>query len=140
MHSIECFKNKPKQVQALMGDLPTSRVSINRPFHMTGVNYRGPFLIKDRRNRGSRTNKCYICLFICFATKAIHLELVSDMTTECFIAALRRFVSRRGKPAHIYSDNGTNFVGIKRELNDLARFLMKEQLSSSKHINAIGIN
>ena len=82
----------------------------------------------------------YICLiFICFATKAIHLELVSNLTTECFISALRCFVSRRGKPVYVYSNNGTNFVGANRELNDLAQFLIKEQ-TSSECINDIDIN
>lgn len=94
---VKCFKNKPRQAQALMGDLPKTRVSIAAPFHTTGVNYGGPFMIKDRKGRGCRTNKCYIGLFACFVTKAIHLELISDMTTESFIAALRRFVSRKGK-------------------------------------------
>jgi len=84
------------------------------PFYVTGVDYAGPFLIKDRKSRESKANKCYICLFICFAVKAIHLELISDMTTEAFIAA-RRFLSRRGKPAHIYSDNSSDFVDANRQ-------------------------
>ncbi|XP_011694053.1 PREDICTED: uncharacterized protein LOC105453629 [Wasmannia auropunctata] len=137
---VKCFRNRPQQAQATMGELPKSRVSVAQPFHATGVDYGGPFLIKDRKGRGCKTNKCYICLFICFATRAIHLELVSDLTTECFISALRRFVSRRGKPAHVYSDNGTNFVGANRELNELARFLLKEQTSLSECINDIGIS
>ncbi|XP_018402066.1 PREDICTED: uncharacterized protein LOC108779199 [Cyphomyrmex costatus] len=137
---IKCFRNKPQQAQAIMGELPKSRVTVTAPFHVTGVDYGGPFLIKDRKGRGCKTNKCYVCLFICFATKAIHLELVSDLTSECFISALRRFVSRRGKPTHVYSDNGTNFVGANRELNDLAQFLLKEQTGLSECINDIGIN
>jgi len=142
---VRCFRNKPRQVQNLMGDLPKARVSVSIvpfhvPFHVTGVDYAGPFIIKDRKGRGSKTSKCYICLFICFAIKAIHLELVSDMTTESFIAALRRFSSRRGKPAHIYSDNGSNFVGANRELNELGNFLMKEGTVISEAINDMGIN
>jgi len=137
---VRCFRNKPRQAQNLMGDLPKARVSVSMPFHVTGVDYAGPFIIKDKKGRGSKTSKCYICLFICFAIKAIHLELVSDMTTESFIAALRRFSSRRGKPAHIYSDNGSNFVGANRELNELGNFLMKEGTVISKAINDMGIN
>ncbi|XP_011171790.2 uncharacterized protein LOC105204419 [Solenopsis invicta] len=109
------------------------------PFHVTEVDYGSPFVIKDRKGRGCKTSKCYICLFIYFSTKAIHLELVSDATSESFIAALRRFVSRRGKPAHIYSDNGTNFIGANRELNELAELLIKEQLTLSEHISNTGI-
>jgi len=61
-------------------------------------------------------------------TSAIHLELVTDLTTETFLAALRRFTSLRGKCSKIYSDNGTNFVGAKRSLNE-----MQELLSSQRH-------
>ncbi|XP_011858366.1 PREDICTED: uncharacterized protein LOC105555927 [Vollenhovia emeryi] len=137
---IKCFKNKPQLTRALMGELPKARVPMTSPFHATGVDYGGPFFIKDRKGRGSKTNKCYVGLFVCFATKAIRLELISDMTSESFIAALRRFVSRRGKPAYIYSDNGTNFIGANRELNELAQFLMKEQNNLSESINDVGIN
>ncbi|XP_067122550.1 uncharacterized protein [Centruroides vittatus] len=60
------------------------------------------------------------------ATKAVHLEVVSDLTTTAFIAALRRFTSRRGKPTDIFSDNGTNFVGANNELRELLQFLNKD--------------
>lgn len=90
------------------------------------MDYGGPFNIKDRKGRGAKITKCYIALFVCFLTKAIHLELVSNLTTESFIACLRRFVSRRSKPSHIYSDNGTNFVGGNSELKILGDFLRKE--------------
>ncbi|XP_011702561.1 PREDICTED: uncharacterized protein LOC105458738, partial [Wasmannia auropunctata] len=140
MAQQECFPNQ------LQGNNKTDMIasvkklnSLNPFFDNEGVDYGGPFLIKDKKGKGCKTNKCYICLFICFATKAIHLELVSDLTTECFISALRRFVFRRGKPAHVYSDDGTNFVA-NCELNDLARFLLKEQTSLSECINDIGIN
>jgi transposase InsO family protein len=63
------------------------------------------------------------------STKALHLELVSDLTTNAFIAALRRFMSRRGRPAQVYSDNGTNFVGASKELK---RFLSR--LKSSEEV------
>lgn len=127
---IKCFRHNPRQADIPQGDLPNFRVTSTAPFHATGVDYAGPFFIKDRKGRGCKTSKAYVCLFVCFATKAIHLELVSDLTSEAFIAALRRFSSRRGKPAHIYSDNASNFVGANKELESLARFLADE----SKHI------
>nr|XP_022908285.1 uncharacterized protein LOC111419670 [Onthophagus taurus] len=120
---MRCFRVKPRVSQPIMGDLPSQRVTPAPPFSTTGVDYAGPFLLKDRKGRGSKTSKCYICLFVCFITRAIHLELVSDLTSECFIAALRRFVGRRGKPSQIFSDNGTNFVGANRELHELGTFL-----------------
>lgn len=85
------------------------------------MDYAGLLIIKDRRGRECKTSKAYVSLFICFATKATHLELVSDLTLEAFITALRYFSSRRERPAHIYSDNGTNFIGANRELKDLAQ-------------------
>lgn len=113
---ITCFKAKPKFQSPIMGDLPESRISPAPPFFNCGVDYAGPFLIKDKRTRGAKLIKSYICLFVCFATKAIHLELVTDLSSETFLAALRRFTARRGKPSEIYSDNATNFVGTMSEL------------------------
>ncbi|XP_072400755.1 uncharacterized protein [Diabrotica undecimpunctata] len=120
---ITCHKFKPTQITPFMADLPHSRVTISFPFHHTGVDYAGPFVLKDRKGRGCKTYKAYICLFICFSTKAVHLELVTALTSEAFIATFRRFVARRGKPSHIFSDNRTNFVGAKNELNILFKFL-----------------
>lgn len=120
---VHCFKIKPRHMDYLMGNLPQSRVMPARPFLSCGVDYAGPFLIKDRKGRGCKTIKSYVCLFICFSTKAIHLELVTDLTTETFLNALRRFFSRRGKCLHIYSDNATNFLGAKNELLQLHNFL-----------------
>ena len=63
--------------------------------------------------------KAYICVFVSLTVKAIHLELVSDLTTEAFVAALRRFIARRGKLSLIWSDNGSNFIGANREIKEL---------------------
>lgn len=113
---LRCFRFNPKIIQPIMGNLPADRVKPASPFSTTGVDYAGPFLSKDKQGRGSKLQKCYVGLFICFATKAVHLELISSLSTDSFLQALRRFVSRRGKPFQIFSDNGTNFVGAKREL------------------------
>ncbi|XP_075156365.1 uncharacterized protein LOC142229664 [Haematobia irritans] len=106
---------KAKQGQ-IMAALPPERTTYNRPFTNTGVDYAGPFDLKNFSGRGCRITKCYICLFVCFSTKAIHLEVVSDSSTAAFMAALSRFVSRRGYPHKIFSDNGRNFVGAAREI------------------------
>lgn len=58
-----------------------------------------------------------MCLFVCFTTKALHLEVVSDLSTEAFLLSLRRFISRRSKPCLICCDNSTNFLGASNELN-----------------------
>lgn len=116
---IQCFKAKPKNFYPLMGNLPESRVNPSPAFYNSGVDYAGPFEIKTDSKRKYTIHKCYICLFICMATRAIHLELVTDLTTDCFLSALRRFISRRGIPKAITSDNGTNFVGAANKLKDL---------------------
>ncbi|XP_035217204.1 uncharacterized protein LOC118190574 [Stegodyphus dumicola] len=104
-----------------MSDLPSSRVSPAPAFLRCGVDYAGPFQIKANKGRGSRSFKAYIALFVCFTTRAIHLELVTDLSADAFIAALKRFISRRGKSSDIYSDCGSNFVGAKRKLMEFER-------------------
>ena len=66
--------------------------------------------------QGADSQKRYIALFVCFVTKAVHLELVSNLTEEACILALKRFSSRRGTPSKIFSDNGLNFIGARNEL------------------------
>ncbi|XP_022187700.2 uncharacterized protein LOC111046453 [Nilaparvata lugens] len=70
-----------------------------------------------------RVYKGYLALFICLAVKAVHLEYVSELTTESFLAAFDRFASRRGLPSHVYSDNGLSFVGAAKKLSDISKFL-----------------
>lgn len=113
---MRCFRFSAKPIVPLMGELPTDRVVASRPFIVSGLDYAGPFYVKNQGGRKYKLTKAYICLFICFATKAIHLELVSDLSTNLFLAALRRFFSRRGKCRTIYSDNATNFVGANAQL------------------------
>ena len=73
----------------------------------------------------------YVAVFVCFSTKAAHLEAVCDATTEAFLACLKRFVSRRGAPAEIHTDNGGNLKGAKRDLQELYAFLKKTVTTSS---------
>ncbi|GFU96474.1 integrase catalytic domain-containing protein [Trichonephila clavipes] len=114
-----------------MGDLPTHRVTPSRPFSVCGVDYAGPINILRYRGRGAKTTKGYIALVVCFVTKALHLELVSDLTSEAFIASLKRFCARRGAPKHIYCDNGTTFVGARRKLQEIFKFVSK--LNENEH-------
>ncbi|CAK1603848.1 unnamed protein product [Parnassius mnemosyne] len=102
-----------------MGQLPSSRVTPHRPFHKSGVDYAGPIQVRPTKGRGYRSTKGYICLFVCMATKALHLEVVSDMTAQSFLAAFKRFVARRGHVSDLWSDNVTNFVGSAKELTKL---------------------
>jgi hypothetical protein len=113
-----CLKLKTAALQQLMGQLPLAGITVARPFLNAGLGYVGPFEIKCGNTRSKTTTKCYVALFICMATKAIHLEWVSNLTSEAFIAALKRFIAGRGLIDHLYSDNGSNFVGANRELKE----------------------
>lgn len=127
---VTCVRHQGKSHFQYMGNLPRERTLITYPFHTVGVDYAGPFQIKDRKGRGCKITKSYLCLFVCFSTKALHLELVTELTTTAFLATFRRFIARRGQPASIYSDNGTTFVGARNTLEQLGTFL----LSNSKEI------
>lgn len=96
----------------IMADLPAARVQVSRPFAHTGVDYAGPLSIKCTNHRSTKVNKAYLVIFVCFVTKAVHLEVASELTTEAFVFTFDRFISRRGVPLAMYSDNATNFVGF----------------------------
>ncbi|XP_037942534.1 uncharacterized protein LOC119675408 [Teleopsis dalmanni] len=115
---IRCNKARLQLCQQIMGNLPESRITPARPFINAGVDYCGPFWI-HYKVRGKKPTKAYIAVFCCFSTKAVHLELVTDLSTNAFIGALKRFISRRGRCLNIYSDNATNFVGAKNQLAEL---------------------
>ncbi|XP_049886695.1 uncharacterized protein LOC126381237 [Pectinophora gossypiella] len=124
-----CKIMKDKAINPIMGNLPAPRVTPSPPFFTSGVDFAGPYFIVDRKGRGAKVHKSYLCLFVCFATKALHLEVADDLSTNAFILCLRRFISRRGKPFTLYCDNGTNFVGT---CNELATFLR----SSNEDVSA----
>ena len=123
-----CRKIQAKTQSQLMGQLPKARITPAIPFSTTGVDYCGPFTYREGRGRGLRKLEGYIAVFICFVTKAVHLEPASDQTTGTFLAALKRFVSRRNLPRDLHSDNGSNFIGAKNELEKLQRLLGTDQL------------
>ena len=138
---MKCFRASPRDITQLMGDLPQHRVEPARPFVHSGVDFCGPIWIKAGVHRKAKLVKSYIAVFVCFSTKAVHIELVSALTTEAFLAALRRFTARRGKPSHIYSDNATNFIGASNELKELRQLFLSSQHKASlnKFLIADGI-
>ena len=124
-HCTPCQKTYARTLSQRMGDLPADRVSPSPPFESVGIDYAGPMAYKRGPVRKPTMLKAYVAVFVCFSTKAAHLELVTDLKTETFLAALQRFIARRGLPSVIHSDNGTNFVGAHRELQELYSFLKK---------------
>ena len=103
------------------------RVTLTEAFTHTGMDFAGPFTIKLGHTRRPVRLEAHICVFICMTFKAVHLEVVSDQTTAAFKAALQRFISRRNCPTHLYSDNGSNFIGAKNDLHHLYKFLKRQE-------------
>ena len=99
---ITCTRWRRVTPQPPMGNLPQGRVTPARPFLRTGVDYAGPIFIRTSRRRGHRSHKAFVAIFVCLCSKATHLEVVSDYTTDAFLAALRRFTSRRGICSDIF--------------------------------------
>ena len=91
-----------------MGNVPECRLEPGIVFRNTGVDFFGPMIIKESRSEVKVY--AYGCLFVCMATRACHLELVDNLSTDHFIMALKRFIARRGRQQRIYmhSDNVDN--------------------------------
>lgn len=124
---LTCFKFRARPATQKMADLPKERLSVSRPFLNVGIDFGGPFLVKPSKLRHKTILKCYLCVFICMTTKAVHLEAVSSLSTEDFLQALRRFIGRRGVPSIIFSDHGTNFVGARNKLKEIYEFFKKNK-------------
>ena len=88
--------------------------------------YAGPYLFRSSSGRGIKSRQAWISVFICFAVKASHLEVVHDYSTASFLGAFRRSNARRGIPTDVYSDNGPNFRGADRELPQAFRKLQND--------------
>ena len=95
--------------------LPSLRVSEAPPFSFTGVDLAGPLYVKD----GHTSSKVWICLYTCCVTRAVHLDLVSDMSTPTFLRSFKRFAARRGLPSQMLSDNGKTFEAAAKTIHDV---------------------
>ncbi|XP_045032722.1 uncharacterized protein LOC116934425 [Daphnia magna] len=112
---LYCSRMRAKPFQPMMAPLPAERVQpFSPPFTRIGVDYLGPFPISI----GRRTENRWIALFTCLSTRAIHLEITPSMDVDSFLMAFTRFVSRRGAPTDVFSDNGTNLTAGERELRE----------------------
>ncbi|CAH2218177.1 jg24405 [Pararge aegeria aegeria] len=117
------YRSKPQKLP--IGDLPPERLRHGAPpFTCCAVDYFGPMNV----TLGRRHEKRWGALFTCLTTRAVHIELVTSLTTSSMIMALRRFAARRGMPKILYSDNGTNFVGANKELKEAIEEMKKGKL------------
>lgn len=127
MNCMQCRVSAAVPVAPKVGVLPRARViPFMRPFAFVGLDYFGPYYVKVGRSSVKR----WVALFTCLTVRAIHLELVANLSTDSCKKAIRRFIARRGAPQEIYSDNGTNFVGASRELEAEKR-MINQNLSST---------
>jgi hypothetical protein len=109
---VECRRFRGMMQQQKMADLPSDRMEPSPPFTYAAVDYFGPWLIKDGRKEVKR----YGVIFTCMVSRAVHVETANALTTDSFLNAYRRFVARRGPIRQLRSDQGTNFVGARSEL------------------------
>ena len=115
---VTCRKLRGKRLQQQMADLPPERIEPSAPFTHVGLDVFGPWEVITRRTRGgSACSKRWAVLFTCMSTRAVHIEVIEEMTASSFINALRRFMALRGPVKCLYSDCGTNFIGAHNVLN-----------------------
>ncbi len=128
---ITCKRASPKISTQLMGQLPSARVLPTFANERVSVDYAGPFTLKVGSIRKPTYRKAYVAIFVCLVTESCHIELVSDLSAEAFLATLRRFVSRRGKPTQIWSDNATCFRRTDKDLKELYQLLQRHEIKKS---------
>ena len=101
-----------------MVSLPGQRIRAARPFISSSVDHCERFTLRIGTKRSRTLIKTYLAIFVCMITKAVHIEVVEDLSAQAFLDAFTRFVSRRGACCYLYSDNGTALVGANRLLKE----------------------
>ena len=109
---MTCKMSKPKPLSVMKATLPADRITPQPPFTVVGIDFTGPLYVYQ----GDECNKMYICLYTCAVIRAVHLELVWDLTTESFLRSFRRFISIRGLCRTIYTDNAKTFEKAHKDL------------------------
>ena len=137
---LRCARYNTRPIVPLMGDLPEARVTPSPPFTHCGLDFAGPFY--SRVNKDAESVKLYLLVFVCFSTKAVHLEVTEGMAIPDTLAALKRFIARRGTPDFLYSDNGTGLMGAKRILTEFREFYKKKwgEKTFHQHVLDLGMN
>ena len=103
-----CRRHEAQPFKSIPAPLPLNRVRDAAVFEVTGIDYAGPIFLKGGQ-------KAWICILTCAVFRAVHFELVHSLDVASLVMALRRFMTRRGRPSIIYSDNGLNFLGLNNE-------------------------
>ncbi|XP_039297893.1 uncharacterized protein LOC120354602 [Nilaparvata lugens] len=120
---LTCNRFHRLNLQQQMAPLPAERVTVNKPSNVTGLDFAGSFMCKTSLLKRTQTTKGYLCIFVCFATKATHLEFLSSISTNTFMAALSHFIARRGTPHTLFSDNAKTFIATAKKLQEVSRLM-----------------
>ncbi|XP_032782640.2 uncharacterized protein LOC116920627 [Daphnia magna] len=133
---IPCRRFRPKAALQMMADVHKARLGAREPpFTYTSVDYFGPIDVVH----GRRTAKRWGALFTCLVTRALYVDVAVSLSSDDFLLVLRRFASIYRKPAHMFSDNGTNLVGAERILREeLERLKVNDGLTAE--LKGLGIN
>ena len=120
---IICRRSTARPKQQVLGQIPVERITPDSVFDRVGIDYAGPFIVKYGSIRKPSFIKSYVCIFVSLSVKAVHLELVSDLSTDAFIATLRRFIARRAlfdmeRPWHKFCRCRTRTQGIHHVLSE----------------------
>ncbi|GFV76596.1 integrase catalytic domain-containing protein [Trichonephila clavipes] len=136
---LVCFKSGPIVTSQLMGNLPRDRVVPDYPFNCSGVDFCGPFMIRYKNQRKGILHKIYICVFVCFVSKVIHIEIVSDLTSDAFIATLKRFLVPEVNVLNCIPIMGKTFVGANKELKIFLKLIEDSDDNLAGFLSAEGI-
>nr|XP_054587464.1 uncharacterized protein LOC129152993 [Nothobranchius furzeri] len=123
---LKCRKYRRGTETQKMGDLPSDRIEPTPPFTCVGMDCFGPLYVKD----GRKELKRYGLILTCLCSRAIHIEVVDDLSTDSFINALRAFIAIRGNVRQLRCDRGTNFVGAQREFANLMKDMDQEKFKA----------
>lgn len=132
---ITCKKQRARLCQQVMSDLPQERTRRANPFEYTTLDLFGPFEVRDSIKKRTK-KKVWGVVYCCMASRAVHADLVDDLSSESFLQAYSRFTALRGHPRKLWSDRGTNFVGAKPALKELHKNLVCLQMSSVENVAA----
>ena len=137
LHScVTCRRHEGKPYQAPPPPpLPEFSVTTAPAFTFTGLDYAGPLYVKGAKKKTEE--KVWICLYTCCVTRAVHLDIVPDLTAEAFLRSFRRFTARRGLPLKIVSDNGSTFKSAFRQIADLMKSPVVRQYLAEKKVEWI---
>ena len=132
---ITCKKQRARLCQQVMSDLPNERTKRAHPFEYTTLDLFGPFEVRDSVKKRTK-KKVWGVVYCCMASRAVHADLVDDLSSESFLQAFSRFTALRGHPRKLWSDRGTNFVGAKPALKELHKNLTCLQKSAVENVAA----